>query len=299
MSTPIFDSVTGAPLVIPSVDLEQKCNLTPRKSLIKTKKASQEFVAHKNQCESKSKESLAEETPVAFVYNGISHVVMMASPINLEDFALGFSITEEIVSSSSDFYSVEINHIKDGIELKIEISSKCFMSLKERRRNLTGRTGCGLCGAETLSQVVKYKDNDFETSLTFGHDQIRYALDQFQNNQELQKKTGAAHAVALYDNLGKILLIREDVGRHNAFDKVIGAAIKQEIINKHCFVITSSRASYEMIQKLSYINLSLIVAISAPTALAVRLASKIGVTLIGFARADRYTIYSHKERIIE
>ena len=267
--------------------------------LIQTKESSLEFSAHKNQSNNSLIESLAEETPIAFVYNGISHVVMMASPSDLEDFAFGFSITEEIIDSYDDFYSVEINHINDGIELKIEISTKCFMNLKERRRNLTGRTGCGLCGAETLSQVIKYKKNKLLSSITFNHDQIRYALDQFPSNQKLQKKTGATHAVALYNNLGKILLIREDVGRHNAFDKVIGAAIRQEITNKDFFVITASRASYEMIQKLTYLNLRLIIAISAPTALAVRLASKIGVTLIGFARADRYTIYSHKETIIE
>jgi len=267
--------------------------------LIQTKNSSLEFPAHKDKSEIGSIETLAEETPVAFVYNGISHVVMMASPIDLEDFAFGFSITEEIISSPADFYSVEINHIKDGIELKIEISSECFINLKEKRRNLTGRTGCGLCGAETLSQVIKYKKNKLLSGTKYSHKHIRSALDQFSSNQKLQKKTGATHAVALYDNLGKILLIREDVGRHNAFDKVIGAAIRQEISNKDCFIITSSRASYEMIQKLTYLNLKLIIAISAPTALAVRLASKIGVTLIGFARADRYTIYSHKETIIE
>ena len=180
---------------------------------------------------------------------------MMASPIDLEDFALGFSITEEIINSSTDIYSIEINHIKDGIELNIEISSECFVNLKERRRNLTGRTGCGLCGAETLSQVIKYKKNNLFSDTTFRYDQIRYALDQFATNQTLQKQTGATHAVALYQNTGKFLLIREDVGRHNAFDKLIGAAMKQEIINKDCFVVTSSRASYEMIQKLSYLNL--------------------------------------------
>ena len=151
--------------------------------LIQTKNSSLDFPAHKNQSKSNSIENLAEETPVAFVYNGISHVVMMASPIDLEDFALGFSITEEIIGSSSDLYSVEINHIKDGIELKIEISSKCFMNLKERRRNLTGRTGCGLCGAETLTQVIKYKKNNLFSDTTFRYDQIRYALDQFPTNQ--------------------------------------------------------------------------------------------------------------------
>ena len=267
--------------------------------LIQTKNSSLECSAHKNQSESITEECLAEETPIAFIYNGISHVVMMASPIDLEDFALGFSITEEIINSSTDIYSIEVNHIKDGIELNIEISSECFVNLKERRRNLTGRTGCGLCGAETLSQVIKYKKNNILSTEKFSHDQIRYALDQFSTNQKLQKKTGATHAVALCDNVGKVLLIREDVGRHNAFDKLIGAVIKKKNNNKNYFIIISSRASYEMIQKLSYLNLKLIVAISAPTGLAVRLANKIGVTLIGFARADRYTIYSHKETIIE
>lgn len=267
--------------------------------LIQTKNSSLEFSAHKNKSESITQECLAEETPIAFIYNGISHVVMMASPIDLKDFALGFSISEEIINSSTDIYSIEINHIKDGIELNIEISSECFINLKERRRNLTGRTGCGLCGAETLSQVIKYKKNVILSTERFSHNKIRYALNQFQANQKLQKKTGATHAVALYNNLGKVLLIREDVGRHNAFDKLIGAAIKENNNKKNYFVIISSRASYEMIQKLSYLNLKLIVAISAPTALAVRLANKIGVTLIGFARADRYTIYSHKETIIE
>jgi FdhD protein len=270
-----------------------------QKKLIQTKSSSLEFMAYKNQSKKSSEETLAEETPIAFVYNGISHVVMMASPNDLEDFALGFSITEEIINSPTDFYSVEINYINDGIELKIEISSECFAYLKEKRRNLTGRTGCGLCGAESLTQVIKYKKNKIISHEKFSHDQIRYALDQFSSNQILQKKTGATHATAICNNLGKILLIREDVGRHNAFDKLIGAAIKQRVSSKNSFVITSSRASYEMIQKLSYLNLRLIAAISAPTALAVRLADKIGITLIGFAREDRYTIYSHKERIIE
>ena len=272
--------------------------MSPTK-LIQTKSSSLEFAAYRNQSKKSSEEILAEETPIAFVYNGISHVVMMASPIDLQDFALGFSITEEIISSPIDFYSVEINYIKDGIELNIEISSECFIKLKERRRNLTGRTGCGLCGAESLNQVIKYQNNNLPSSEKFSHDVIRYALDQFQRSQILRKKTGATHAVAIYDNLGEILLIREDVGRHNAFDKLIGSVIKQKVTRKNFFVITSSRASYEMIQKLSYINLKLIIAISAPTALAVRLADKIGISLIGFARADRYTIYSHKERIIE
>ncbi len=268
--------------------------------LIETNDATLKFFAQKNSSTKGALESLAEETPVAFVYNGISHVVMMASPIDLEDFALGFSITEEIIKCPKDFYAIEINHLDSGIELRIEISTECFVSLKEKRRNLTGRTGCGLCGAESLTQVIKYQqESNASTNQSFHSNHIITALNKFSDNQALQKETGSTHAVALYNNAGKILLIREDVGRHNAFDKLIGAAIKQEMNETNNFVITSSRASYEMIQKLTYLNLKLIVAISAPTALAVRLAKKIGVTLIGFARGEHFTIYSHKETIIE
>jgi len=268
--------------------------------LIQTNSPSIKHSAKKNSFKDNFLETLAEETPIAFVYNGISHVVMMASPIDLEDFALGFSISEEIINSPEDFYSIEIDHLDEGIELKIEISSECFSKLKEKRRNLTGRTGCGLCGAESLAQVIKYnKESHIVGRAEFHHDHIISALNQFSNNQILQKETGSTHAVALYSNEGVLELIREDVGRHNAFDKLIGAVIKQGTIKNNNFVITSSRASYEMIQKLSYLNLKLLIAISAPTALAVRLAVKTGVTLIGFARNNRYTIYSHKETIIE
>lgn len=242
-------------------------------------------------------ESIAEETPIALIYNGISHVVMMGTPSNLEDFALGFSITEGIIKKISDVYSIEIEKQDNGIELNIEINSENFVKLKEIRRNLTGRTGCGLCGAESLSQAMRIPK--IQTSnYQFDSKNILKALEIFSKNQILQKKTGATHASALCQNNGIIKITREDVGRHIALDKLIGASLKDEVA-EDSFVITSSRASYEMVQKIAHLNLKLLVAISAPTGLAIRLAENLGITLIGFARESRYTIYSHNERIIE
>jgi FdhD protein len=242
-------------------------------------------------------ENIAEETPIALIYNGISHVVMMGTPSDLEDFAVGFSITEGIVNEISDIYSVQIEKQNNGIELNIKISAECFSKLKEIRRNLTGRTGCGLCGAESLSQAIRIPDIK-KSKHQFKSENILKALNNFSNNQMLQKETGATHASALFSEEGNIKIIREDIGRHVALDKLIGAGLKN-IIKEDFFIITSSRASYEMVQKIAYLNLKLLVAISAPTGLAIRLAENLGITLVGFARESRYTIYSHNERIIE
>ncbi len=242
-------------------------------------------------------ENIAEETPIALIYNGISHVVMMGTPSDLEDFAVGFSITEGIVNEISDIYSVQIEKQNNGIELNIKISAESFSKLKEIRRNLTGRTGCGLCGAESLSQAIRIPDIK-KSKHQFKSENILKALNNFSNNQMLQKETGATHASALFSEEGNIKIIREDIGRHVALDKLIGAGLKN-IIKEDFFIITSSRASYEMVQKIAYLNLKLLVAISAPTGLAIRLAENLGITLVGFARESRYTIYSHNERIIE
>lgn len=246
-------------------------------------------------------ENLAEETPVALIYNGISHVVMMCSPISLEDFARGFSITENIVNNISDIYSIEILERENGIELNIDISAECFLKLKEIRRNLTGRTGCGLCGAESLTQAIRIPkmNQDLDDEVKFNSKSILIALKNFSKPQKIQKKTGATHASALFDLNGELILIREDVGRHNALDKLIGASLNEiKSLNINSFVIISSRASYEMVQKLASFNLRLLVAISAPTALAVRLADQLNITLVGFARDGHFTIYTHTDRII-
>ena len=254
----------------------------------------------KNGIKKDSVECIAEETPIAMVFNGISHVVMMATPDNLEDFAKGFSISENIVSDIEEIYSIEVNRSDVGIEIDINISNEAFNKLKDKRRNLIGRTGCGLCGAESLNQVFNHHNSiqAITQQSVFSAKNISLALDHISKHQIIQQQTGATHAAALCNQDGKILFVREDVGRHNALDKLIGAFYNHDSLNiKNPFIIISSRASYEMIQKAATLKVALVVAISAPTALAVRLANKLGITLLGFARGKNYNIYTHKERI--
>ena len=254
----------------------------------------------KNGIKKDSVECIAEETPIAMVFNGISHVVMMATPDNLEDFAKGFSISENIVSDIEEIYSIEVNRSDVGIEIDINISNEAFNKLKDKRRNLIGRTGCGLCGAESLNQVFNHHNSiqAITQQSVFSAKNISLALDHLSKHQIIQQQTGATHAAAFCNQDGKILFAREDVGRHNALDKLIGAFYNHDTLNiKNPFIIISSRASYEMIQKAATLKVALVVAISAPTALAVRLANKLGITLLGFARGKNYNIYTHKERI--
>ncbi|GGB96204.1 sulfurtransferase FdhD [Marinobacterium zhoushanense] len=244
-----------------------------------------------------ARDQLAEEVAVALVYNGLSHVVMMASPTDLEDFALGFSLTEGIIERPEQLYGIEAEHRTLGIELHIEIASECFVKLKEHRRNLVGRTGCGLCGAESLQQAVDMPKPVAAVALPDGQ-AIETALGQLKANQPLQSVTGAVHGAALCDLEGHILLLREDVGRHNALDKLIGArAADRESYpdNSESFVLISSRASYEMVNKCNSAGISTLVAVSAPTALAVEHASSSGMNLIGFARPGRHVIYTRSE----
>lgn len=241
-----------------------------------------------------ARDLLAQEVAVALVYNGLSHVVMMASPMDLDDFALGFSLSEGIIERPEQLYSVEQVPQKLGIELHIEIASECFASLKEHRRNLAGRTGCGLCGAESLQQAVATPKPVAAVALPEG-ESIENALAQLRQNQPLQSVTGAVHGAALCDLGGNILLLREDVGRHNALDKLIGArADDREAYpaNEDSFVLISSRASYEMVNKCNAMGISTLVAVSAPTALAVEHASISGMNLVGFARTGRHVIYT-------
>jgi FdhD protein len=225
---------------------------------------------------------------------------MMATPDNLEDFAKGFSISENIVSDVEEIYSIEVNRTDVGIEIDINISNEAFNKLKDKRRNLIGRTGCGLCGAESLNQVFNHHNSiqAITQQSVFSAKNISLALDHLSKHQIIQQQTGATHAAAFCNQDGKILFAREDVGRHNALDKLIGAFYNHDTLNiKNPFIIISSRASYEMIQKAATLKVALVVAISAPTALAVRLANKLGITLLGFARGKNYNIYTHKERI--
>ena len=242
-------------------------------------------------------DKVAEEVPVAMVYNAISHVVMLATPADLADFALGFSLSEGIFHDKSDLYSVDIVPQEQGIELQMDVATQCFVQLKERRRNLTGRTGCGLCGAESLDQALRLPAQSINDAvLKIPASSIELAFKTVQAHQTLQQATGATHACAWVSVQGEIQLVREDVGRHNAMDKLIGALAKVPSKNDG-FVLTSSRASVEMVQKVATAGISVLAAISAPTGLAIRVAETYGVTLIGFLRDNQFVIYTHKHRI--
>ncbi len=251
-----------------------------------------------------TKDKIAEETPVALIYNGISHAVMLATPQDLEDFALGFSLSEGILQDKSELYDIEIVMQEQGVELRLDVATEAFVKLKERRRNLVGRTGCGLCGAESLEQALRLPEiNDALGANIHGNPMasisaksIQIAFKNMQAKQVLQQATGATHACAWVRENGEVELVREDVGRHNAMDKLIGALAKLPPKNNG-FVLTSSRASVEMVQKVALAGYNILAAISAPTALAVRIAEAYNVTLVGFLREQQFVIYTHADRI--
>jgi len=242
---------------------------------------------------------LAEEVPIALVYNGVSHAVMLASPRDLEDFALGFSLTEGIVQQKSDVYAIEPQIQENGIEVHLEIATEQFVELKARRRSMAGRTGCGLCGTESLGQVFRLPEQIDEQRVLqpISVQSVLRAHEEIQALQQLQRETGATHACAWAEASGAVRLIREDVGRHNALDKLIGALASQEMSGG--FVLTTSRASYEMVQKVAMAGLDMLAAISAPTGLAVRIAQANRITLLGFVRHAQLVAYAHADRLIE
>ncbi len=247
-------------------------------------------------------DAVAQEVPIALVYNGISHVVMLATPADLEDFAYGFSFTEGIITHRSQIYGVEAKalfHVHgqlQGVELHIELATQQFTALKAQRRNLTGRTGCGLCGAESLQQVFKQPKSATSALVAVSSTAIDAALLGLKSQQPLQQLTGATHASAIANTQGQVVCVREDVGRHNALDKLIGSLLRQEcdfstFWPQH-WVLTTSRASYEMVQKVAMAGGQALIALSAPTALAVSLAQEYGFLLVGFAKIGQCVVYS-------
>lgn len=243
---------------------------------------------------SSAEDFLAAEVPVALVYNGIAHAVMMASPLDLEDFARGFSLSERIVESTAQIYGIDVHQHGTGIEIRLEIASNAFASLKHKRRTLAGRTGCGVCGVESLAAL----DLDLpqvSSELRVCLPAILQAQQQMQHLQTINRSTGAVHAAAWVSLAGEIVLIREDVGRHNALDKLIGA---MSCANQpEGFCLLTSRASYELVQKAARANIALLATVSAPTSLAVQLAEQAHMTLLGFVREQRAVVYAHGERV--
>ncbi|WP_370609162.1 formate dehydrogenase accessory sulfurtransferase FdhD [Citrobacter portucalensis] len=242
-------------------------------------------------------DEVAEEVPVALVYNGISHVVMMASPKDLEHFAVGFSLSEGIIESPQDIYGMDVVPSCNGLEVQVELSSRRFMGLKERRRALAGRTGCGVCGVEQLNDIGK-PVQPLPFTQTFDLANLDNALRHLNDFQPVGQLTGCTHAAAWVQPSGHLAGGHEDVGRHVALDKLLGRrAIEGETWQQGA-VLVSSRASYEMVQKSAMCGVEILFAVSAATTLAVEVAERCNLTLVGFCKPGRATIYTHPQRLV-
>lgn len=237
---------------------------------------------------------LAEEVPVALVYNGISHVVMMATPLDLQAFALGFSLSEGIISTPADIYGMDVAPVCEGIEIQIELSARRFMALKEQRRAIAGRTGCGVCGVEQLQHIGK-PVSPLPFTQRFDLQNLDRGLAQLSEFQPIGQQTGCTHVAAWMAEDGTLQQGCEDIGRHVALDKLLGYRSQRQW--HHGAVIVSSRASYEMVQKTAMCGAELLFAVSAATTLAVEVAERCGLTLVGFSKPGRATVYTHPQRL--
>jgi FdhD protein len=238
---------------------------------------------------------LAAEVPVALVYNARPHAVMMCTPADLEDFAVGFTISEQL-ARMSDIRRVEIVKYARGVELQIEVAADVVERLNDRARAMVARTGCGLCGVEVIDAAMRVLE-PVRSSLVVSRDALWRAGDLLGSRQSLNRDVNAIHAAAWASADGDVRVVREDVGRHNALDKVIGALVRGGVDPSQGFAIVTSRASYELVQKAAVANIPLLAAVSRPTALAVRLADDAGITLVGLLRGQSANVYTHLERI--
>ena len=240
---------------------------------------------------------LAEEVPVALVYNGISHVVMMVSPKDLELFAIGFSLSEGIIAHPQEIYGMDVVQACNGLEVQIELSSRRFMGLKERRRALAGRTGCGVCGVEQLNDIGK-PVAPLPFTQTFNLGNLDKALEHLNDVQPIGQLSGCTHAAAWLLPSGEIVGGHEDVGRHVALDKLLGRRAREDAVWQQGAALVSSRASYEMVQKAAMCGVEILFAVSAATTLAVEVAERCNLTLVGFCKPGRATVYTHPQRLI-
>jgi FdhD protein len=243
-------------------------------------------------------EVVAEEVAVALVYNGISHAVMMATPCDLEDLGLGFSLTEGIVDKPSEVYDIEVEPAGRGFEVRLNIASQRMMRLQERRRTLAGRTGCGLCGVDSLEAALS-PVRVLSDHAVIARRAIEQAMAALPGQQHINHVNHATHAAGWATMDGQLVAVREDVGRHNALDKLAGAMVQlQRDGNAAGFVVVTSRCSYEMVHKAAALGAVAIAAVSAPTSLAIETAEKAGIVLAAFVREGRLTVYANPERIV-
>ncbi|MBV9621223.1 MAG: formate dehydrogenase accessory sulfurtransferase FdhD [Gammaproteobacteria bacterium] len=241
-------------------------------------------------------DQVAEEMPVALVYHDVPHVVMLATPADLEDYAVGFTLSEALVAQREEIRGVEVRHGAGVIDVHVSVAWERFAQLLQRRRNLAGRTGCGLCGAESAADAIRHCP-PVPAGVSVSAAQLHESIEALAAHQPINRRTGSVHAAAWVRPGAGIQLLREDVGRHNALDKSIGALARAQADFGAGYMLITSRASYEMVQKCATVGISLLVALSAPTAFAVRLARQCGLTLVAFARRDQHVLYAHPERV--
>jgi FdhD protein len=252
------------------------------------------IVRHKDCAAQRTIDHVAEELPVALVYNGISHAVMMATPLDLEAFAVGVSLTEGIVGRNAEIHDLEVRIHQHSAEVQMEISEHAFATMRARRRALAGRTGCGVCGIESIELLDLQPGRMPEPArrLEPSRRMVEHAVAALPSHQRLMRATGGVHAAAWCDAQGEILHVFEDVGRHNGLDKLIGHLAMQRVAMDDGFVLLSSRASYELVRKVARMNIQLLATISAPTSLAIRIAERAGLRLLSFCRQDGYVEYT-------
>jgi FdhD protein len=239
---------------------------------------------------------IPEETALALTYNGGTYAVMMGTPQDLRDFAVGFSLSEGVVQSADDICSLDIVHLDDGIELRMWLQDSEAALLNERRRHIAGPTGCGICGIDSIAEAVR-PAAIVPQGRSFSPQQITAAMQSISSLQRINIETRAVHAAAFWTPGRGIVALREDVGRHNALDKLAGALARAKISASEGMVLLTSRVSVELVQKSAAMGAPLMVAVSAPTALAVRMADAAGITLAAIARADGFEIFTHPSRI--
>ena len=240
---------------------------------------------------------IPEETALALTYNGGTYAVMMGTPQNLRDFAIGFSLSEGIIQSRDEIDSLDIVELDDGIELRMWLASSKAELLNERRRHIAGPTGCGICGIDSIAEAVR-PAAIVPKGHSFSSREVMAAMASIAPLQQINIETRAVHAAAFWTPARGIVSLREDVGRHNALDKLAGALAQAKVSTSEGMVLLTSRVSVEMVQKTAAIGAPLMVAVSAPTALAVRMADAAGITLAAVARADGFEVFTHPERIV-
>lgn len=254
-------------------------------------------VARKSGIMTRGERIVPEEVPIAFSYGGSTHAVMMGTPADLEDFAVGFSLTEGIITNRSQVAGIELIEDEKGIDVQVTLLDDVEDALRKRRRSMAGPVGCGLCGIESIEQAVRKVPDVSKAGLSLSHADIVQAIALLNDSQPLHRETRAVHGAGFYVPGSGLIAVREDVGRHNALDKLCGAVVRAGALGTSGAVAVTSRLSVEMVQKTAILGAPVLIAISAPTALAIRTAEEAGMTLVALVRGEDFEIFTHPHRL--